>query len=116
MSIVAQIAKATTGDDKASRSPQRSDYLNRLLRTANPSALVEPDTETEQPTPIAPLTRQERRVLALMAEGLSNREIARKLFIAEPTVKFHLRNVLAKTASRNRTHAVAIALRRGLIG
>jgi LuxR family maltose regulon positive regulatory protein len=111
MSIAAHVCTTLLGDD----GEPRNDYLNRLLRTLTPSTVVEPEPEAQQATQIAPLTRQERRVLELMADGLSNKDIARKLFVSEPTVKFHLRNILAKTATQNRTHAVATALRRGLI-
>ena len=51
----------------------------------------------------------------LLAEGHANRVIARRLFVTESTVKTHLRSISAKLGATNRTHAVAIARRRGLI-
>ena len=62
------------------------------------------------------LTRREREVLQLVAQGATNKEIASQLFIAENTVKNHLRNTLMKLHLRNRVQAAAYALREGLIG
>jgi DNA-binding NarL/FixJ family response regulator len=61
------------------------------------------------------LTPRETQVIALIAEGLSNRSIATQLAINEETVKGHVKGLLAKLGARDRTHAVSIALRRGLI-
>jgi two-component system NarL family response regulator len=61
------------------------------------------------------LTNRELEVLALLARGRSNKEIASKLFITETTVKGHLRNVFTKLNVLSRTEATSIALRRGLI-
>lgn len=61
------------------------------------------------------LTSRELEVLALLAYGRSNKEIAAKLFISETTVKGHLRNVFTKLNALSRTEATSIALRRGLI-
>jgi len=61
------------------------------------------------------LTDREVEVLRLVVKGLSNREIAGGLTISENTVKFHLKNILAKLHARNRTEAVAYALRTGLV-
>lgn len=61
------------------------------------------------------LTDREKEVLHLMVNGLSNREIAGSLTISENTVKFHLKNILTKLHARNRTEAVAYALRTGLV-
>lgn len=63
------------------------------------------------PTPGADLTQRERELLALMAQGLSNQEISRRLGIAMPTVKFHVTNILAKLHADNRTEAVLTALK-----
>jgi DNA-binding NarL/FixJ family response regulator len=62
-----------------------------------------------------PLTQREIEVLIEVARGLRNREIAEALNIAEETVKVHLRHILEKLTARDRTEAVAIALRRGFI-
>lgn len=62
-----------------------------------------------------PLTEREREVLRLLAAGLSNREIAESLFLAEGTVKNHVSNVLMKLGSRDRTRAVLRALHHGLL-
>ena len=62
-----------------------------------------------------PLTPRELEVLALISEGLHNSEIAGRLFVTERTVKFHVSSILAKLGADNRTEAVALAARRGLI-
>ena len=54
-------------------------------------------------------------VLRLMAAGLSNREIAGSLTISERTVKFHVTSILNKLGADNRTQAVALAGRRGIL-
>ena len=62
-----------------------------------------------------PLTPRELEVLALISEGLHNSEIAGRLFVTERTVKFHVSSILAKLGADNRTEAVALAAKRGLI-
>jgi DNA-binding NarL/FixJ family response regulator len=61
------------------------------------------------------LTPRELEVLGLISEGLQNSEIAGRLFVTERTVKFHVSSILAKLGADNRTEAVALAARRGLI-
>ncbi|HTW22097.1 MAG TPA: response regulator transcription factor [Candidatus Baltobacteraceae bacterium] len=61
------------------------------------------------------LTEREAEVLSQIAGGNRNRDIAEKLFIAEETVKVHIRHIMDKLGANDRTQAVAIALRRGII-
>ncbi|MEU7059911.1 response regulator transcription factor [Streptomyces sp. NPDC046197] len=63
-----------------------------------------------------PLSAREREVLALVAKGTSNREIARELFISEATVKTHLTHLYAKLGVNDRAAAVAVAYDRGILG
>lgn len=61
------------------------------------------------------LTRREREVLELMPEGLTNKELARKLHVSPSTIKNHISNILAKLEAESRVSAVAIALRNNLV-
>jgi len=61
------------------------------------------------------LTAREREILKLLADGLSNADVAEKLFISQETVKSHVRHILTKLEADTRTHAVAIALREAII-
>jgi DNA-binding NarL/FixJ family response regulator len=66
-----------------------------------------------EPDQLDSLTERERHVLELIGEGLSNREIAQRLFLAEKTVKNYVTSVLAKLGMQRRTQAVALVARRG---
>jgi DNA-binding NarL/FixJ family response regulator len=61
----------------------------------------------------SPLSRRESEVLALAAQGLTNKEIAYRLGISERTVQFHMNSVFNKTATSSRTQAVSLALKNG---
>ena len=61
------------------------------------------------------LTAREREILQLLADGMSNADVAAKLFISQETVKSHVRHILSKLEADTRTHAVAIALRQAII-
>ena len=62
-----------------------------------------------------PLTEREREVLALMAEGLNNRDIAAKIFVSEKTVKNHVTNIFRKLDVSDRTQAVVQGVKRKLV-
>jgi DNA-binding NarL/FixJ family response regulator len=61
------------------------------------------------------LTQREREILQLLADGMSNADVAQQLFISQETVKSHVRHILAKLEAETRTQAVAIALREAMI-
>ena len=62
-----------------------------------------------------PLTETERQVLELLVEGLSNRQIADRIFLSENTTKKHMRNILEKLHLNNRVEAAVYAVREGLV-
>jgi DNA-binding NarL/FixJ family response regulator len=64
---------------------------------------------------IDPLTDREMEVLQLIAQGLANKQIAANLSISEHTVKFHVSSIYTKLGVGNRTEAVRMGVRRGLI-
>lgn len=83
-----------------------------LLQPVVASRLLE---QLSGPGRVEELTPRERTVLALLAQGRQNKEIARELSITERTVKFHLSAIYGKLGAGNRTEAVAIALQQGLV-
>ena len=86
---------------------------DRLLRAVRSGAVPAP---IDDGMPTQELTGREVEVLRLMAAGLTNREVARTLHLAEGTVKNHVSMVLLKLNSRDRTNAVLRALHHGLLG
>jgi DNA-binding NarL/FixJ family response regulator len=61
------------------------------------------------------LTDREREVLVLIARGLSNQELAEQLFIADNTVKTHVKRIFTKLGARDRAQAIVIAYESGLV-
>jgi DNA-binding NarL/FixJ family response regulator len=96
--------------DEARRSEIAADALLLALDT-------EPATRRRATPDVVeePLTPREVHVLELLAEGLANKAIAERLAISDQTVKFHVAAILGKLGVANRTEAVRVAARRGLI-
>jgi len=82
------------------------------LDTVLPSTVGSPVAVDEL---LEPLTRREREVLQMLADGLGNKEIAGRLSISEHTVKFHVASILGKLGASSRTEAVSIGIRHGLV-
>ena len=83
------------------------------LAPAAARALAE--ASLEPPTPAYDLTDREREVLALVAEGLSNLQIARHLDISLSTARFHVSTILSKLGAANRAEAAALAVKKDLV-
>lgn len=100
-------------------SPQ--ELVNVIISAARGQRVMAPEVtdaliaDQRESHPGDELTTRERELLALMATGLSNQEIATRLSIAMPTVKFHVTNILAKLHADNRTEAVLVALKHKLV-
>jgi DNA-binding NarL/FixJ family response regulator len=97
-----------------------ADHL-ALLDPVVHSRLVEAASAAARPAPAAAnlpdeLTPREAEVLGLVANGLSNREIASRLVVSEATVKTHINHVFAKIGARDRAQAVHYAYTHGLAG
>jgi NarL family two-component system response regulator LiaR len=95
--VIAAIRDAAAGT--AILSPELLTRLTHALRRPPP------------PDPLQPLSPRERDVLALIARGHSNRQIARDLAIGEQTVKTHVRSILTKLSLQDRVQAAIFALR-----
>ena len=65
--------------------------------------------------PTSPLSNRELEILVLIRKGLSNKQIAEQLFLAERTIKFHITSILSKLLAHNRTEAVNNAIQRGIL-
>ncbi|MBM7812276.1 response regulator [Saccharothrix algeriensis] len=105
------------------------DLVSALRAVASGDAVVSPSVtkrllsrflgesggELRDASVLEALTEREREVLVLIAKGLSNTEIARKLFLSEATVKTHVGRILAKLELRDRVQAVVLAYETGLV-
>jgi DNA-binding NarL/FixJ family response regulator len=95
------------GRGEAAITPATAFRITQLFSVSRPSP--------EPPEAATTLTARERDVLALVTDGLRNREIAARLGISENTVKFHLRNILEKLHAVSRTELAARAMREQLL-
>jgi DNA-binding NarL/FixJ family response regulator len=117
LDLLVEQAEAYSHALPANNYPARAavSALARLAQQAQNEAHSLADA-LEAPQPSAhPFSGREYEVLALVAEGLTNKEIAYRLGISERTVQFHLNSIFNKTDTHSRTEAVALALRKGWI-
>jgi DNA-binding NarL/FixJ family response regulator len=119
LNLPSRTAIAATGPSGTTTVPVPPPTGPATVSTAvavEPAALVPAQREREPGVPRRPaLTERELQVLNGMADGKSNAEIGRDLFVSEDTVKTHARRLFRKLGARDRAHAVASAFRAGLV-
>jgi DNA-binding NarL/FixJ family response regulator len=104
-SLALALAEAVGGEIALSQS-----FARRVARMIGASG-----NGHERRLPMESLTSREAEILGLLADGLTNREIASTLFVSESTVRAHLRTITQKLGVNNRVHAVARALQLGMV-
>lgn len=108
--LLAGIRVVAGGD--ALLAPSVTQRLMREFSRATADGPVATDVSNRE---LDRLTEREREVLLLIAQGLSNKEIAAELIVGESTVKTHVKRILMKLALRDRVHAVVYAYESGLL-
>jgi DNA-binding NarL/FixJ family response regulator len=99
------------------KSLVRTEILDtiRLVHAGEKRIQADVAAEMAKHTANASLTAREIEVLQLVASGCANKAISTRLDINEETTKSHIKNILAKLGARDRTHAVSLGLKRGII-
>jgi DNA-binding NarL/FixJ family response regulator len=99
------------------KSLVRTEMLNTIRVVYEGEKRIQADVAAEiaKHTADAALTTREIEVLRLVASGHANKEISARLSINEETTKSHVKNILAKLGAKDRTHAVSLGLKRGII-
>ena len=98
-------------------------HLDAGTGSGAPQSPISPSRPTDGAVPVvgapsgpyAPLTGRENAVLALVCQGMSNARIGERLYVAESTVKSHVKSILGKTGCHNRIELVIYALTTGLV-
>jgi DNA-binding NarL/FixJ family response regulator len=117
VAVPAATRPVPTGSNAPSTDLSRAESSTRLpAQPPVPAPLVPTQREDDLGHPRRPaLTERELQVLRGMADGKSNAEIGRELFVSEDTVKTHARRLFRKLGARDRAHAVASGFRAGLV-
>jgi DNA-binding NarL/FixJ family response regulator len=89
--------------------------MANLLRRSAPPPPTPTEEVSEDLPPMEALTPREETILRLLTEGLTNAGIAARLHLSEGTVKNHVSEILSKLHANDRTHAVVLAIKRGLL-
>ena len=115
--VLAQRALKAGAQAYVLKSLVRTEILNtiRIVYAGEKRVQADVATEMAKHTADASLTGREIQVLQLVASGCANKTISARLDINEETTKTHIRNILAKLGARDRTHAVSLGLKRGII-
>ena len=111
----AELAEAirTVASGEAVVSPRVTRRMLEMFASHLPDSS---SRQTDEDPRIASLTPREKEILVLMAQGMSNSEIAERLVVSATTVKTHVGNILAKLDVRDRVQAVVVAYETGLMG
>ncbi|MEV6976251.1 response regulator transcription factor [Kitasatospora sp. NPDC093806] len=107
--LLAAIRRVAAGDPLLSPAATRA-VIDQLL--AQPAA---PQAPTAAPERLAGLTAREREVMAMAATGLSNEEIAARMYVSPFTIRTHIHRAMAKLDARDRAQLVALAYQTGLV-
>ncbi|MBN1934105.1 MAG: response regulator transcription factor [Anaerolineae bacterium] len=122
--LVEAVRGATRGEvqiDKAvaaqvlSEFQRMSDVIQRRIQPPDQTAPLQDQPQPEDLPLVEELTPREETILKLLTEGLTNAGIADRLHLSEGTVKNYVSEILGKLQANDRTHAVVLAIRRGLL-
>jgi DNA-binding NarL/FixJ family response regulator len=115
--VLAQRALKAGAQAYVLKSLVRTEILStiRIVHAGERQVQADVAAEMAKHTADASLTNREVQVLQLVASGCANKEISARLDVNEETTKSHIKNILAKLGARDRTHAVSLGLKRGII-
>jgi LuxR family maltose regulon positive regulatory protein len=114
VALLAEEHQSLARGSKVQPTPQElTGFLHALLQAAG----LDPgkSAESGDAQPLEPLTDRERQILIFLANGVSNKEMASRIFLSENTVKFHLKNIYSKLAVSSRLQAINAARQMGII-